>query len=134
MTLLKGRIKNRLFVAAGTIALILGIVGIIVPVLPTTPFLLLAAICYTRGSPRLYKALLSNRFFGTYIDNYLKGRGMSRYMKAWTLSLLWITILCTAIFATESGAVRIILAVVVMGVTVHILLIKTIRKDSAMPF
>jgi uncharacterized membrane protein YbaN (DUF454 family) len=56
--------KNRLFVIAGTISLVLGIVGIIIPVLPTTPFLLLSAVCYMRGSQRLYIALIHNRFFG----------------------------------------------------------------------
>jgi uncharacterized membrane protein YbaN (DUF454 family) len=73
---------------AGTIALGIGVIGIIVPVLPTTPFLLLAAICYMRGSHRLYNALLCNRFIGSYVRNYLEGRGMSRKMKMWTLSML----------------------------------------------
>jgi hypothetical protein len=100
-------------------------VGIIVPVLPTTPFLLLAAICYMRGSERLYNALLSNRFIGSYVRNYLEGRGMSLKMKIWTLSLLWVAIVCTAVLATDSLPIRIILAVVLIGVTIHVLLIKT---------
>jgi len=118
-------LKRRLFVTAGTIALGTGIVGIIVPVLPTTPFLLLAAICYMRGSERLYNALLSNRFIGSYVRNYLEGRGMSLKMKIWTLSLLWVAIVCTAVLATDSLPIRIILAVVLIGVTIHVLLIKT---------
>jgi len=118
-------LKRRLFVIAGTIALGTGIVGIIVPVLPTTPFLLLAAICYMRGSERLYNALLYNRFIGSYVRNYLEGRGMSLKMKIWTLSLLWVAIICTAVLATDSLPIRIILAVVLIGVTIHVLLIKT---------
>ena len=121
------KLKRRIFVIAGTIALVLGVIGIIIPVLPTTPFLLLAAICYMRGSQRLYNALLCNKFVGSYIRNYLEGRGMSLKMKIWTLSLLWIAILFTAVFATESLIVRIILAVVLIGVTIHILLIRTIK-------
>jgi len=121
-------LKRRLFVVVGTIALVLGIVGIIVPVLPTTPFLLLAAICYLRGSQRLYNALLGNRFVGSYISNYLEGRGMSLKMKIWTLSMLWIAIVCSALLATDSLIIRIILAVVLVGVTIHILLIKTVKK------
>ena len=120
-------LKRRLFVAAGTIALVLGIVGIIVPVLPTTPFLLLAAICYFRGSHRLYNALLGNRFVGSYIRNYLEGRGMPLKMKIWTLTLLWIAIVCSALLAIDSLIIRIILAVVLVGVTIHILLIKTLN-------
>ena len=125
MTRIPYELKRRLFVIAGTIALGTGIVGIIVPVLPTTPFLLLAAICYMRGSERLYNALLYNRFIGSYVRNYLEGRGMSLKMKIWTLSLLWVAIVCTAVLATDSLPIRIILAVVLIGVTIHVLLIKT---------
>ena len=121
-------LKRRLFVVVGTIALVLGIIGIIIPVLPTTPFLLLAAICYLRGSQRLYNALLGNRFVGSYIKNYLEGRGMPLKMKIWTLILLWIAIVCSALLATDSLIIRIILAVVLAGVTIHILLIKTVKK------
>jgi uncharacterized protein len=129
MTRIPDKLKRRLFVIAGTIVLGIGIVGIIVPVLPTTPFLLLTAICYMRGSQRLYNALLCNRFIGSYVRNYLEGRGMSLKVKIWTLSLLWVSIVCTAVLATDSLTIRIILAVVLVGVTIHILLVKTIKKD-----
>jgi uncharacterized membrane protein YbaN (DUF454 family) len=127
MSAKSGKLKSRLFIIAGTIAIGIGVIGIIVPVLPTTPFLLLAAICYMRGSPRLYNLLLSNRFIGSYIRNYLEGRGMSLKMKIWTLSLLWVAIACSAMLATDSLIIRIILAVVLTGVTIHILLIKTVK-------
>jgi hypothetical protein len=117
--------KRRLFVVAGSIVLVLGIIGIIVPVLPTTPFLLLAALYYMRGSRQLYDALLCNRFIGNYIRNYLEGRGMSLKMKIWTLSLLWLAIILTVTLITDSLIIRIILAVVLTGVTIHILKIKT---------
>ena len=130
MTPIPDRLKRRLFVIAGTIALGIGVVGIIVPVLPTTPFLLLAAICYMRGSQRLYNALLCNRFIGNYVRNYLEGRGMSLKMKIWTISLLWVAIVCTATLATASLTIRIILAVVLIGVTIHILFIKTAKNNT----
>jgi uncharacterized membrane protein YbaN (DUF454 family) len=129
MTRISDKLKRRLLVIAGTIALGIGVVGIIVPLLPTTPFLLLAAICYMRGSQRLYNALLCNRFIGSYVRNYLEGRGMSLKMKIWTLSLLWVAIVCTAVLATDSLTIRIILAVVLIGVTIHILLINTTKTD-----
>jgi len=119
------KLKRRLFVVAGSVALGLGIIGVALPVLPTTPFLLLAALCYLRGSQRFYNALLRNRFIGSYIRNYLEGRGMSLKMKIWTLGLLWITILLTGTFATDNLIVRVILAAVVVGVTIHIFKIKT---------
>ena len=132
MSAVSGKLKRRLFIITGTISLGIGVIGIIVPVLPTTPFLLLAAICYMRGSKRLYNALLCNRFIGSYIRNYLEGRGMSLKIKIWTLSLLWAAIACTSVLATDSLIIRIILAVVLTGVTIHILLIKTAKKDIVM--
>jgi len=129
MSTTSGKLKRRLFIILGTIAVGIGVVGIIVPVLPTTPFLLLAAICYMRGSQRLYNALLCNRFIGNYLRNYLEGRGISLKMKIWTLSLLWIVIVCTAVLFADSFIIRIILAVVLTGVTIHILAVKTAKKN-----
>jgi uncharacterized membrane protein YbaN (DUF454 family) len=129
MAPLSDKLKRRLFVIAGSIALAIGVIGIIMPVLPTTPFLLLAAICYMRGSQRLYNALLCNRFIGSYVRNYLEGRGMSLKMKIWTLSLLWAAIVCTAVLVTHSLIIRIILAFVLIGVTIHIILIKTVKNN-----
>ena len=131
MSAVSGKLKRRLFVIAGTICVGIGVVGIIVPMLPTTPFLLLAAICYMRGSQRLYNALLCNRFIGSYVKNYLEGRGMSLKTKIWTLSLLWAAVACSAVLATDSLTTRIILAIVLAGVTIHIILIKTTKKDIA---
>ena len=117
--------KRRLFVVAGTVALGIGLAGIVLPVLPTTPFLLLAAFCYMRGSRRLYDALLRRRFAGVYLRNYLEGRGMSQNTKIWTLAVLWTGIVCTAVLITHSAMVRVALAVVLAGVTLHIVLLKT---------
>ena len=129
MSATSGKLKRWFFIIAGTIAIGIGVIGIIVPVLPTTPFLLLAAICYMRGSQRLYNALLCNRFIGSYVRNYLEGRGMSLKMKIWSLSLLWVAIVCTAALATDSLLIRIILTVVLIGVTIHILTVKTAKKN-----
>ncbi len=124
--------KRNFFIIAGTAALGVGILGVFIPILPTTPFLLLAAVCYMRGSKRLYGALLGNRFVGAYIRNYLEGRGMSPRVKIGTLGLLWTGIACAALFATNSLGVRIVLAAALLGVTVHILLLKSV-KTSAHP-
>jgi uncharacterized membrane protein YbaN (DUF454 family) len=118
-------LKRNFFTIAGTISAGIGGIGVFVPVLPTTPFLLLAALCYMRGSKRFYNALLGNRFVGSYIGNYLEGREMSLKMKVWTLFLLWAAIICTVVLLTDSLTVKIILAAALIGVTIHILLIKT---------
>ena len=117
--------KRYLLIAAGSICVILGIVGIFVPVLPTTPFLLLAAACYFRSSDRFYHWLLNNRILGTYIRNYLEGRGMSRRSKVITLLLLWLTIGFTILFVIQNIVIRIILVIIALGVTIHISRLKT---------
>ena len=126
MLALSGTVKSRLLVAAGSISLGIGIVGIVVPLLPTTPFLLLAAYCYSRGSKRLYNKLLSNKLVGSYLRNYLEGKAMSLKAKIWSISILWVVIGCTAAFVTDSQLVRIILLVVGSGVTVHVSLLRVV--------
>ncbi len=121
------RSRRRLFVVAGCIALALGIVGIVVPVLPTTPFLLLAAACFTRGSKRAYDMLMRNRFLGGYITGYVERRGMTLNAKIWTLALMGTAITVTAVLATDSAVVRVVLALILVGVGAHILAIKTLR-------
>jgi uncharacterized membrane protein YbaN (DUF454 family) len=116
--------KRRLLLAAGTLCAGLGIVGIFVPILPTTPFLLLAAACYMRSSERFYRWLTNNRVFGAYVRNYLEGRGMPIRMKLATVLVLWLAIGLSITFAIESLVIRIILISIAVGVTVHIALIR----------
>jgi uncharacterized membrane protein YbaN (DUF454 family) len=121
---------RRALIAAGTLFLAVGIIGVFVPILPTTPFLLLAAACYARGSDRFYNWLLGNRLFGTYIRNYREGKGLPLRVKVVVLSLLWVTIGYSAAFAVHSLWARVILALVAVGVTTHILYIRTIRDSN----
>ena len=125
---MQDKLKRRLYVIAGTVAAGIGIIGIFMPVLPTTPFLLLAAFCYMRGSQRMYNALLSNRFIGSYLRNYLEGRRMSLRMKIWTLSLLWITMTVSGILVAGRPVILAILAVVAVGVTIHVLSLKMVKN------
>ena len=98
------------------------------PVLPTTPFLLLAAYCFMRGSQRFYNLLVSNRYLGSYIRNYMEGRGMSVKWKAWVIFWLWLVIGISAILA-DNSVIQIVLVVVAVGVTIHILCLKTYRSE-----
>ena len=123
-----GKWLRALLIIVGTIFVGLGIVGIFIPILPTTPFLLLAAACYSKGSQRFYHWLLSNRWFGAYIDNYRHKRGMPLKTKIVTVALLWLTIGVSAAFAVQSLTVRIILVLIAVGVSIHILSIKTLKQ------
>jgi len=73
---MKQRFVRVALIVVGTISTALGILGIFVPILPTTPFLLLAAACYSRSSQRFYDWLLNNKYFGNYIRNYLEKKGI----------------------------------------------------------
>ena len=119
------RFARFLLIACGTLCVALGVLGIFVPVLPTTPFLLLAAICYARSSVRLYHWLLNNRWFGEYIKNYREGRGLPLRLKILTILTLWLTIGFTALFAVSALWGRFILLVITAGVTIHLVMIKT---------
>ena len=116
-----------LLVIAGTVCVGLGIVGIFVPVLPTTPFLLLAAACYARGSQRFYGWLLNNKWFGSYIRNYLERKGITLRAKVITVTLLWITIGVSVAFAVETLALKLILVIIAIGVSIHILSLRTLK-------
>jgi len=116
--------KRWLLIGAGTLSTGLGIIGVFVPVLPTTPFLLLAAACYMRSSERFYQWLIDNRIFGAYVRNYIEGRGMPIKIKISTILLLWLTIGVTVAFAVENIVVRIVLICIAIGVTAHVALIK----------
>ena len=92
-----------LYIVIGTISLALGILGIFLPLLPTTPFLLLTAALYFKGSSRLYNWLLNHRYFGPYIRNYRENK---------VIPLIWV---------------KILLGLIAAGVTYHILSFKTLK-------
>ncbi len=119
-----GKLKKGLFVVAGTISLGLGAIGVFVPLLPTTPLLLLSAACYFKGSRRMHHWILNNRWFGSYIKNYKEGRGIPLATKGFIVALLWVTITYSA-FLVDVFIVRIVLFAVAVAVTAHILTLPT---------
>lgn len=116
-----------LLIGTGTFFVGLGILGIFLPVLPTTPFLLLAAAFYARSSQRFYNWLIYNRWFGEYIRNYIQGRGVPLRIKVLTIALLWITIGLSVAFVVQAFAVRLVLVLIAVGVSLHIVLLRTLR-------
>jgi uncharacterized protein len=125
----RSRFVRALFIFAGTLSVALGVLGIFLPLVPTTPFLLLAAYCYTRSSPRLLEGLLTSRWFGAYIRNYREGRGIPMREKVLTLSLLWLTIAASTLFVLDSWPLRLLLLAIAAGVTIHVVRVKTFRPE-----
>jgi uncharacterized membrane protein YbaN (DUF454 family) len=125
--------RQPLLVAAGTVCVVLGVVGIFLPLLPTTPFLLLAGALYARSSPRFYRGLLGNRYLGGYIRNYRSRRGIPLRTKVAVIACLWATIWYTALAVAAHPALRLALLAVALGVTVHLVRFPTYRptRDAA---
>jgi len=120
--------KRGLLMVVGTISLGLGGLGVFLPILPTTPFLLLSAACYYKSSERMHHWMLSNRLFGSYIKSYQEGRGLPLRTKILTLSLLWIVLSYSALFMVNIFIVQIILFMIAIGVSIHIIKLPTFKK------
>lgn len=112
----------------GVTATALGLLGIFLPVLPTTPFLLLAAFCFNRGSKRIRNWFNNNRIISFYIKSYRTNAGVPLLTKVISIAVLWITIFISMYFV-EIVWVRILLGIVLAGVTIHLLKMKT-RKGE----
>ena len=122
--------RKTLLITAGTTCVLLGTLGVLIPVLPTTPFLLLAAACYARSSDRFYQWLISNRLFGRYIRNYREGKGIPLRTKVVALTLLWLTIGYSAFFVLDSLILRLLLLAIAIGVTIHLVVARTYRGED----
>lgn len=122
---LTNKFTKWILIIAGIFFLVLGIIGIFLPILPTTPFLLLAAACFARSSKRFYNWLINNKWIGAYIKNYREGKGVPLKIKIFTISLLWFTILFSVFLIIYNLWVKTVLIIIAIGVTIHILTIKT---------
>ena len=100
-------------------------IGIALPILPTTPFLLLAAACYARSSRELHNRLLYNRWFGRYIRDWYEGRGIPLRAKALAITSLVLTIGYSILFVLPGTISKAVMVGVAIAVTVHILRIPT---------
>ncbi len=113
---------------SGLILVGVGILGMFLPILPTTIFFILAAWCFARSSERFHIWLHNNRLFGKYLRNYRSGNGMTVNSKIFSIAFLWIGILASAIWATHNLYIRILLIAIAVGVSWHLLAIKTTKE------
>ena len=118
-----------LLIVAGTLSVALGALGILLPLLPTTPFLLLAAFCYGRSSDRFYRKLISNRVFGKYLQNYREGRGIPMQQKIITILLLWASIGSSIYFLAAPMWASVLLLAIASGVSVFLISVKTYQGE-----
>lgn len=120
--------KKAIYIALGTLCLILGGIGIFMPVLPTTPFWLLTAWLYTRSSPFLYNKAMSIPVFGNCVRNFQEYKAIPLRGKVISITTLWLTI-GISIWIVARLWIGILLTVIATGVTIHILSYKTLPPD-----
>ena len=113
----------------GSFSLVLGIIGIFLPILPTTPFLLLAAALYVRSSQRAYQWLITHKYLGSYIRSFREEKSIPLHVKVVSVSLMWITALFCIVFKFSHIALDILMLIIAVGVTTYILSFKT-RKSN----
>lgn len=107
---------------------IIGVIGIFVPLLPTAIFLILASACFVKGSPRANKWLRNHKILGAYVKNYQDNSGLTIKVKIINIVFLWLMILTSAHFFTENLYIRLILLAIAVGVTVHLVFVKTKKE------
>lgn len=119
------------YAVIGIVSLVLGILGIFLPVLPTTPFLLLSAAMFAKSSEKLYNWLLNHRILGEYIRSFREDKAIPMKIKIISIATLWI-VMCISIFwaVNDKLWLQILLAAIAVGVTIHILSFKTKKKNK----
>ncbi len=132
------KVKKTIFLILGFISLVTGSIGVVLPLLPTVPFLLLSAWFFANSSEKFHKWLLNHRVFGEYIKNYKYKKGMLLTHKIRTLILLWVGIGFSLYMMRNMPEekfiwVIIFLLIVLIGVTIHILMLNTVKNDKQKP-
>lgn len=117
----KIRLKRGFYILLGTLCLVLGTIGIVVPILPTTPFWLLTCWCYFRGSRTLYRKVMQNRYFGNYVKGFLVDKAIPLRAKICSIGLIWLSCIGTVLFLDVIIWVKLLLFFISTGVTLHIL-------------
>ncbi len=118
------------YLISGFLLVAIGVIGIFLPLLPTTIFLILASICFLKSSPKANDWLRNHKVLGGYIDNYQNKTGLTQNSKIANIITLWTSISLSAFLLTNELYIRIILLAIAIGVTIHLLMIKTKQTNN----
>lgn len=120
-----------LLIFIGTVSLILGIIGLFVPGMPTTPFILLTAGCYVKSSDKLYHYLMKNKLVGTYITDFRLKKGLTRKSKIYAICMMWFMIALSCSFFIVPFSSKLIVSVIgVIGTIVMGFIVPTIYNSN----
>lgn len=120
-----------ILLTVGIVSTALGVLGIFLPLLPTTPLLLLAAACFARSSDRFHRWLVEHDHLGPMVRGYLEGTGIPRRAKATAIAMVWLTIPTSALLLVPLPWVRAILFAIAVGVTLYLVRLPTTPSDSS---
>jgi uncharacterized membrane protein YbaN (DUF454 family) len=126
-------VRRIVTLSAGWISLALGFLGVFLPLLPTTCFVLLAGVCFARTSPRAHRWLYHNRLFGRHLTSYRDDRSVPMGLKVGSLTLLWLTVGGSALAIDGPGWVRLTLVAIAVAVTVHVVSLQTRKAARSRP-
>jgi len=122
-------LKKKIYIFVGFLAVILGIIGVILPGIPTVPFLLVALFCFERSSKKYHDMILNNKYFGKVLRDYYEGRGLTTSVKIKAVLFLSCG-MGFSFYKVQHLHLRIMLAVIWLGVTIHIILLKNKPKEK----
>ena len=119
-----------IYFAVGVISLAVGIIGVFLPVIPTTPFILLSAWCFFRSSKKFYEWIISNERFGPTIQNYQEGRGLTKPTKIRAVAMMWLAMTVSIYFFITDLYVMVLMYAVAVGVTIYLYKLPTLEPRN----
>ena len=122
-------LKKKLYIAFGFLAVALAIVGVFIPGLPTVPFLLVALFCFERSFKKYHDMIMNNKYFGPVLQDYYSGKGLTPSVKIKAILFLSCGMIFS-IYKIQNLHARIALAIVWLGVAIHIILLKTKKTKN----
>ena len=122
-------LKKKIYICIGLLSVALGIIGAFLPVMPTVPFLLVALFCFERSSKKYHDMILNNKYFGKVLRDYYEGKGLTTSVKIKAILFLSCGI-GFSFYKVQHLYLRIMLVVIWLGVTIHIILLKTKHKEK----
>lgn len=128
-TVIASQLLKYFYMVSGFILVAIGVIGIFLPLLPTTIFLILASICFLKSSPKANEWLKNHKLLGAYIDNYQNKTGLTRNAKTTNIITLWTSISLSAFLLTDKIYIQVLLFAIAIGVTIHLLMIKTKQTE-----
>jgi len=128
--IIENKFLRVLLILGGFTSIFIGVLGIFLPLIPTTPLILLAAYLFGKSSDKFHLWLIENKLFGKYIKNYQAGKGITVNTKITAIVTMWATLVLSILFATELLIIRILLTLVGIGVTIHLLKMRTYMEEK----